>query len=360
MNRILVSKLFSGRCYAAIQTGTGFLFHDCYGPRGIIEREFQRAVTVPGPKDIVIDNDRILEKKLCMHSPNEQALYGGSASITLRTAEETYRFRVEGKHGEAELRRFFGVSDEEIQLPEPRPDYGKSLERNEKDEAKYVALCLLCGALDLAVLLSTVLLPYRPWLILGLAALVLPVVLVLLHPEWYTLTRGLEEAGYVYGKQMIPAMFLLFIPAFLLALRLPQTTYLSSLRAWFICALPMLALSVIVWLLSRERSRAPVMLALVLACWMLLGTGVGHAINALDYYYSPPTLTEQRRITALERREGYRGGASYLVTTAGDEEMVFNVDREYYETLSVGGTVTVDYFDGALGAAFADVREPWE
>ena len=100
------------------------------------------------------------------------------------------------------------------------------------------------------------------------------------------------------------------------------------------------------------------LLALVLACWMLLGTGVGHAINALDYYYSPPTLTEQRRITALEKRVGR--GASYLVTTAGNEELVFNVDREYFETLSVGGTVTVDYFDGALGAAFADVREPWE
>ena len=142
------------------------------------------------------------------------------------------------------------------------------------------------------MLVTIFLLPYRAWLILGLIALLFPVGLVLLHPEWYTLTRGIEEARYVYGKQMIPAMFLLFIPTWLLILRLPHTVYLSNLHAWLICALPVLALSVIVWLLSRERSSSPVMLALVLACWVLMGTGVGHAINALDYYDGPPAVTK--------------------------------------------------------------------
>ena len=358
MNRICVSTIISDRCYAAIQTETGFLFHYCSSPKGFDEREFQRSVTVPGPKDIVVEDDQILEKKLSIFSPAEEGKFVCCAGITLRTAKKTYRFRVYGKHGEAELRKFFGVSDSEVRLPEPPPDYGKALERNEKDEVKYIGLFLLCGALDMAVLVCAPVLRYRPWLILGLVALVLPVMLVLVHPEWYTLIHDTGNARFFNGKQMLPAMFLLFIPAFLLALRLPQITYLSNFRAYVICALPMLLLSVIVWLLSRERSRAPGLLALVLACWMFLGTGVGHAINALDYYYSPPTLTEQRRVTALEQRVGR--GASYLVTTAGGEELVFNVDREYYKTLSVGDTVTVDYFDGALGAAFADIREPWE
>ena len=355
MNRILVSKGFSGRCYAAIQTGTGFLFHDCYGPRGIIEREFQRAVTVPGPKDIVIDNDRILEKKLCMHSPNEQALYGGCASITLRTAEDTFRFRVEGKHGEAELRLFFGISDEEIQLPEPRPDYGKSLVRNERDEAKYIALFLLCGALDLAVLLSTVLLPYRPWLILGLIAVLLPVGLALLHPEWYSLTRGSEEARYLYGKKLLPAAVLLFIPPFVLMMGTPQLTYLSEARALLIGMLPVAALSVVVWLLSREKATSPAILAAVLAMWTLLSSGVGLAINALDYFYQPPALTEHRRVVALD---GANKTNCRVTTGTGEDELVLWVTKEYYDTLSVGDYVTVDFYDGALGVPYAEIYEP--
>ena len=360
MNRLRVMIFPGSRWYAAIQTETGFLFHYCTKKGDVFdEREFQRSVRVPGPKDIVVNNDQILERELKILSPCDPRDIS-SGCIRLRTAEETYRFTIVGKHGKEELRRFFGVSDSEISLPEPLPNYGDSLERNEKDEAKYIALFILCAALDLAVLLCAVFLPYRPWLILGIIALVLPVVLVLVHPEWYTLIHDTGNAKYFNGKRMIPAMFLLFAPAFLLALRLPQITYLSNIRAYIICAMPMLVLSVIVWLLSRERSRAPVLLALVLACWMFLGAGVGHAINAMDYYYSPPTLTEQCRIAALERREGVRGGASYLVTIAGDKELVFNVDREYYETLSVGGIVTVDYFNGALGAAFADIREPWE
>lgn len=358
MNRLRVITSFSERHYAAIQTGTGFLFHDCTKKGGAFdEREFQRSVTAPGPKDIVVDNDQILEKKLQMRLPHDPRDFA-CGSIELRTAEKTYRFTVLGRHGEVELRKFFDVGDGEVRRPAPPPDPVDLPKRNEKDEVKYIWLFLLCGALDMAVLVCAPVLPYRPWLILGLVALVLPVVLVLVHPEWYTLIHDTSDARSFNGRKMLPAMFLLFIPAFLLALRLPQTTYLSNFRAYVICALPMLVLSALVWLLSRERSRAPGLLALVLACWMLLGIGVGHAINALDYYYSPPTLTEQRRITALEKRVGR--GASYLVTTAGGEELVFNVDREYFETLSVGDTVTVDYFDGALGAAFADVREPWE
>lgn len=357
MNRICVSTVFSGICYAAIQTETGFLFHYCSSPKGFDEREFQRAVTEPGPKDIAVNDDQILEKNLNVFSPAERAHYGCCAGVTLRTAEKTYRFRVDGKHGETELRKFFRLSDGEIHLPEPLPEPVDLPARNEKDEAKYTALFILCAALDLAVLVCAAVLPYRPWLILGLTALVLPVVLVLVHPEWYTLIHDTGNPAVFNGKRMLPAMFLLFIPAWLLALRLPQITYLSSLRAYIICALPMLALAVTVWLLSRERSRAPALLALVLAGWMLMGLGVGHAVNALDYYYSPPTLTEHLRITALEKRSS----TNCLVTVGGGgEELVFNVDREYYETLSVGGTVTVDYFDGALGAAFADIREPWE
>ena len=48
MNRLRVITSFSERHYAAIQTGTGFLFHDCTKKGGAFdEREFQRSVTAP-------------------------------------------------------------------------------------------------------------------------------------------------------------------------------------------------------------------------------------------------------------------------------------------------------------------------
>ena len=360
MNRLLVVATLTDRYYAAIQMETGYLFHYCTRHGDVDRREFDRAVAEPGPKDIVIDRDQILEKQLRVLSHYEQFRTTGSGCsyVVLRTAEKTYRFNVLGKHGEAELRRFFDVSDAELVLPERHTDYGKSLERNEKDENKYIFLFALCILLDLAVLVTIFLLPYRPWLILGLIAVLLPVGLALLHPEWYSLTRGSEEARYLYGKKLLPAAVLLFIPPFLLMMGTPQLTYLSEARALLIGMLPVAALSVVVWLLSREKATSPAILAAVLAMWTLLSSGVGLAINALDYFYQPPALTEHRRITALERRVG-RGGASYFVTTgAGEDELVLWVTKEYYDTLSVGDFVIVDFYDGALGVPYAEIYEP--
>ena len=356
MNRLLVMTAFSERYYAAIQTETGFLFHNCTGHGDVDRREFDRAVAELGPKDIVLDRDQILEKHLRIFARHEQSqATPGCAYVVLRTAEKTYRFHVLGKHGEAELRRFFGVSDEDVQLPERLPDYGKSLERNEKDDTKYIALFLLCGALDLAVLLSAVLLPYRPWLILGLIALLLPVGLALLHPEWYSLTRGVNESRFVYGKKLLPAAVLLFIPPYVLMMGTPQLTYLSEARAVLIGMLPVAALSAVVWLLSREKATSPATLAVVLTVWTLMSWGVGLAINALDYFYEPPALTEHRRVVALE---GTNKTNCRVTTGTGEDELVLWVTKEYYDTLSVGDYVTVDFYDGALGVPYAEIYEP--
>ena len=354
MNRLRVVMFPGNRCYAAIQTETGFLFHDCTKKGAFDEREFQRSVTAPGPKDIVIGNDQILEKKLQIISSYDPRNIA-CGCMELRTAEKHYRITVIGKHGKAELRRFFGVSDEDVHLPEPRPDYGKTLERNEKDDTKYIALFLLCGALDLAVLVTIFLLPYRPWLILGLIALLLPVGLALLHPEWYSLTRGAEESRFVYGKMLLPAAILLFIPPFVLMIGTPQLTYLSEVRALLIGMLPVAALSVLVWLLSREKAASPATLAAVLALWTMLSSGAGLAINALDYFYEPPALTEHRRVVALE---GTNRTNCRVTTGSGEDELVLWVTKEYYDTLSVGDFVIVDFYDGALGVPYAEIYEP--
>ena len=138
MNRILVlyeKSQLQTPYYAAIQTETGFLFHYCYNfwkVNGVDEREFQRSVKVPGPKDFVIERAQILEKRLYVPAPRNPLRgkgigYSGDGPgycgyIDLRTEEKTYHFLILSNyrgniHTEAELRRFFDVSDAEMITP---------------------------------------------------------------------------------------------------------------------------------------------------------------------------------------------------------------------------------------------------
>ena len=135
MNRILVwydpIRSFYAPFYAAIQTETGFLFH--YSTKGLFgaldEREFQRSVTAPGPKDFVLARAEILGKRLEVISPRARFQKTGRGRdgpefcgwLKLQTEKKTYRFAVMGKHRAPELCRFFDVSDAELFIPPESP-----------------------------------------------------------------------------------------------------------------------------------------------------------------------------------------------------------------------------------------------
>ena len=365
MNRILAESYFGGAFYASIRTENGFLFHDCTKHGNLDKQEFDRATIEPGPRDILIDYSQILSKELTVYSPYEQkyshAVRGNQ--LILNTADgKTHTFWIPVKYGIPELRRFFALGDDQIQthLSERSLEYGKALHRKEADQSKYVWGIVLCIALDLAVLIGAILLPYLPWLILGLIALVMPAILALVHPAWYTFTQRSGGSVFIYGKRMLPVHYLLYVAAMLLAIRLPMVSYLSTARTILIGALPMVLLAVVVWLLSRERSAAPGMRAAVLAMWIVFGAGVGLAVNAADFYCNPPDRTEICPIVTLEGDAERSGPPHYVTLNTEDGELRFHIDKYSYETMSVGDSVTVEYYDGTLGIPFVRFYEDGE
>ncbi len=360
MNRILVTGIYSDRFYAAIQTETGYLFHNCTVKGMLNEREFQRAVPVPGPKDIVIDRIQILSRELRIYSACENRP-PNSGKLSLLTSDGIcHQFYISAKHSLPELRRFFELSEDEIRRPERRLDYGRTLPRREKDSERYLLLFIACIFLEVFVFLSTVFLPYVPWMILGLLALLGPPALALAFPQWFTMATLSTESKFRYGKKMYPVcMPMLFFPAYL-TMRLPEVTYLDPVRKVLLFAFPLVPLAIVVWRLSPERKAAPRMVALVLAIWTALGAGTGFVINSADYYCRPPAMCEQRRVTELEERTSSNGLHSYYVhlDNAGSE-LTLPVSPEYYSTLTRSSFITVDFYNGILGVPYACVWEEY-
>ena len=339
--------------YAALQTETGFWFHRLQG------ESFQKAVFTRGPQDIVIDRDQIQSKRLEMFSEWErnarkpQGVFYGR--IRLYTADQELHEFYFGKHPAQELCYFFGLTDEEIKLPERKLEYGESLKRQETQRNRHLLLYLLCFALDLAVYTTGFLLPYVPWLVLALAATVLPAALAVLFPAWYTFTQSLDGSREVYGKKMLPVHFLLFLPLFPMLLRLPEVTYLPGARV-LICALPAALLSVAVWFLSPERKVSRT-LGLLLTVWTLFGCSAGLDVNAVDYYCNPPDRIEVVRVIALDCPAEPAGAQCHVTAETAGGELRLHASRDFCEALSEGDSVTVFYYDGTMGIPFARLRE---
>ena len=355
MNRLLVWGYFSRKPWAAIQTEEGFLFHECYSTsKGFDPEKFHRAVIEPGPKDLVIQKAQIQSKELAL---NTYGKYYADALpiITFSTADgKTHRFAVDKKYSLPVVCRFFDLRDDEIVQPKRRLDYGRSLARNENSSPRYLLGFYLCIGMDLAQLVALPIMPYLPWLVLSGAALILPAILSLRHPEWYSLTMFGIDSKFLYGKRLLPAWLLLFPPLFLLMLRLPDVTYLSDARLVLIGMLPAAFLSLIIWLLSPERKVSGWLLAVVLLAWTGFGISAGAAVNAVPYYNAAPDRTEICRITALEQ---YREADCYVMTEGPEGELKLHVSPDYFDRLTVGDAVTVDFYDGALSIPFACVSE---
>ena len=358
MNRILVESPTGDCCYAAIQTETGFLFHLCSDlMNGYNPKEFERAVTEPGPRDIVVENARIQSRDLRQLSPLEARFNQRWAFALFLTEGKPLYFRISKKHGVPELKLFFGLHDDEIHLPErPKqpPARVERVRRREKNDWLFTLLYVSAFGLHFLTMIGLLFLPYWLWLFVALTALLSPAILALCFPDRYTLTMGLAESRHLTGRELLPAWVLAFFP-FYLALAEPQLiTYLSSTAHVMLYVLPMLALSAGVWFLSRERQTRPGMLALVLAAWCFFGCGVGPVLNSADYFHRGPTLTEHRRISAMEV-----DGRYYVTASSAAGDLRLSVSREYYDTLSVGDRVTVDYYDGALGVPYVAIYEDY-
>ena len=355
MNRIFLCG--PRRCepyYAVLQTESGFWFHRLEGEE---QKRAGTAVFSPGPGDMMIERDQIISKRLTMYAEHERD-YGLHGSIMLYTADQACHEFFFGKYHVQELRRFFGLTDEETVLPERKLDYGKSLPQQEQYRNLCLWLYVLCFALDLAVLLGAAFLPYLPWLILSLAATFLPAALALLFPAWYTLTRRGNDSRHVYGRHMYRMLLPLYFPPIFMLFRLPQVTYLPGPRV-MICALPVALASIAVWILSPERRAYAGNLGLVLTVWTVLGCGVGLVVNAADSYLSPPDRTEVCRVAALECDTELSDPPCYVTVDSADGELRFRTGKEYYDLLSVGDPVTVSGYDGTLGIPFACLDTGW-
>ena len=360
MNRILVESPAGDRCYAAIQTETGFLFHLCSDlMNGYNPKEFERAVTEPGPRDIVVENRQILSRELHQLSVVEAKFNQKWALALFLTGGKPLYFRISKKHGLPELQRFFGLHDDEIHLPEKPPVRVRRIERREKRDWIFILLYLSAFGLQFLAMVGLLFLPYGLWLAVGLTALLSPAILALCFPSWFTLTMGLAESRERTGRELLPAWVLTFFPFYLLFAEPQLITYLSGTARVLLYLLPMLFLSAGVWFLSRERRDKPAMLALVLATWCLFGIGAGPAVNCADYYLRGPARTEQRRITELEHSTIVSGADRYYATAgSAGGDLTFVITAQEYETLETGQAVIIDYYDGTLGAAYYDVYFP--
>lgn len=326
------------------------------------------CISMAGKKDLWIEKRSVTSCALTMKQ-NVSTPMPNCGTLKMKTADGKKRtFIILNTHPAQELRQFFPATEEvkiskSSQHQAAREAYGKELarNRNEEDIKKYRILYWAMLALSVPASIVPMLLGMYLDYILAINLLVaaISLLLVFLKPQWFCLNEN--NRSNTYGIPMFSVIFPLFVSlAFLSIATLEAVDYISWGRYFLINGILSLILGSALWYFAPERKADPVGLLPTLFLILLFGWGIGGTINLLDINQGYD-WSEFSTVTDLEVSHSSKGGTSYnVISTTADGEMSHRVSKDYFNTLQVGDTVTVDHYEGTLGIPFCWIVEYYD
>lgn len=377
MEQLMVMGFPSDRIYLVEQTNSYYAFlymgNETMGMREKQITDYPDTLTdacasMAGPKDLWIEKRSVTSCLLTMKQ-NISTPMPNCGTLKMKTSDGKKRtFLILDTHPAQELRRFFPAT-EEVKISKSsrrqaaREAYGKELARNRKEEDIKKYRILYWAMLALPVLTSIVPMLLGMYLdyILAIDLLVaaIPVLLLFIKPQWFCLNEN--NRGKTYGIPMFSALVPLIVSlGFLSITTLEAADYISLGRYFLINGILSLILGSALWYFAPERKADPVGLLPIIILILMLGWGIGGTINLLDINQGYD-WSEFSTVTDLEVSHSGKGGTSYYVTTtSADGELSHKVSKDYFYTLQVGDTVTVDYYEGTLGIPFCWIVEYYD
>ncbi len=377
MEQLMVMGFPSDRIYLVEQTNSYYAFlymgNETMGMREKQITDYPDTLTdacasMAGSKDLWIEKRSVTSCLLTMKQ-NISTPMPNCGTLKMKTADGKKRtFLILDTHPAQELRRFFPATEEvkiskNSQRQAAREAYGKELARNRKEEDIKKYRILYWAVVALSVFAGFVLpffaLPLDMILAINLLVAAIPILLVFLKPQWFCLN---EDKRYnMYGVPMhsvLPPLALSLCSLWIFTV--DAVDYISWGRYFLINGLLSLVLGSALWYFAPERKADPIGLLPVIFLITLIGWGIGGTINLLDINQGYD-WSEFSTVTDLEVNHSSKGGTSYCVTTtSADGELSHKVGKEYFNTLQVGDTVTVDHYEGTLGIPFCWIVEYYD
>lgn len=189
------------------------------------------------------------------------------------------------------------------------------------------------------------------WFIGCLLCVVLPPILVILFPQYFTLIMAAK------GKKSdaLEASWIFFGVAFILII-MPARNWVDQRLFWIAMLLCGIAGVLLLGLLAEEFRRKKEYLFGVFFFAAVIGaTLVGHANEVFDFHEPVSYILE------VEDLDYWRGGRrnrtkhyECVVTLPDGREAKMNIDKETYDVLEIGGPVRVVVGSGAFGIEYAN------
>lgn len=207
------------------------------------------------------------------------------------------------------------------------------------------ALCLYLAIVGSAWLFLDV--PYKLFSVLNMLPTPAFLTLYFLFPDSFTME---EESGKTRNSLTLA---LLFSGLFLFTRTTLDFNILNWPRLLILCLVPLLLLSILFLVLSKEWPIAKkTLLVFLFAVAIYLFGALGQA-NAV---FDRSAISVQRGVlTDMHISHGYRGHRRYELTILlnNGESLQLETDPDHYRSLSPGDSVTVHTRDGALNIPYA-------
>lgn len=207
------------------------------------------------------------------------------------------------------------------------------------------ALCLYLAVVGSAWLFLDV--PYKLFSVLNMLPVPAFLTLYFLFPDSFTLLEKGTEKKHPLTVPLLVSGALLFLRT------MYDFNFLNWLQLPLFCLVPLLLLSILFFLLSKEwRLAKKTILVFLFAMAIYLCGALGQA-NAV---FDRSAISVQRGVLSdMHVHHGYRGYRHYELTILlnNGESLQLETDPDHYRSLSPGDAVTVHTRDGALNIPYA-------
>ena len=378
MESLMVLGLPGRELYCVTKTDQYYVFQNYFvrqrsarSPRDIRHAEISRYTPEASGhrknaevRDLRIPRRQVV-KRLIQMRRSLLTRWDNCGTVKLAMADgTTHRFLVLGNHSAAELGGWFDIRSGEIrgQLTQSSVrDYQKKTKppRNEKLEPVIRAGS---GIVAYVTIVCSFLLALKPedWhffssdisrqvlLAISLAGILLMLVLPLVAPQWFSHLRHTRE-GMKKNARFGLALFFPLVGLGIYTLR--SVSYISYWQLLKLACIPSTVMALLLWIVSKEKTRAPARMTVFCLAFAVLGFGIGGSVNKLVEQYGP-AQTEQAQVI-----EHFDLGPLHCATVDTSRGELTCVDP--YETFifRANRNVTVSFYDGLLGIPFATVTE---
>ena len=240
-------------------------------------------------------------------------------------------------------------------LPPPwgnAPDAWRKKEQNPETlkTMKTIRLGLFIAA-SLSGLLSTLqVYPVLWWRTVFILIPFLCIYLLIRYPAYFTVMELEKHGAAECGVGISLLTFVTLIGSSLIYLRV---NYLAVLRYILVSVAVGATIGAIICIFVKEIRRNPgTLVAWVLCCTLMGGFGVvGHLNTLLDF--SPETV-HTYTVMQLKYSTGVKGGKHYdcKIMLQNGEDFEISLDKQTFESLSIGDPVRVARREGGLGLAY--------